>query len=123
MESKDLSMLSPEELLALVTELQRQIGELRASNEALRAEIDQLKRGGKRQAAPFSKGTRVAEPKPPGRKPGHCRLNGYIWKTGLASGTLSSFRGHLMILSGMSGLHMSTTPPQSGRSFLAHRLS
>jgi transposase len=70
MEPPDLSTLSREELLALVTELQRQIAELRASNEALRTEIDQLKRGGKRQAAPFSKGTRVADPKSPGRKPG-----------------------------------------------------
>ena len=58
-----LPTLSREELLALVAELQRQIA-------ALRAEIDELKRGGKRQAAPFSKGARVAEPKPPGRKPG-----------------------------------------------------
>jgi transposase len=63
-------MLSREDLLALVAELQRQIAALTATNEALRAEIDQLKRGGKRQAAPFSKGTRVTEPKPPGRKPG-----------------------------------------------------
>ena len=62
-EPKDLPTLSREELLALVVELQRQIAELRT-------EIDQLTRGGKRQAAPFSKGTRVAEPKPPGRKPG-----------------------------------------------------
>jgi transposase len=69
-EPRDLPALSREELLALVGELQRQITELRASHEALRAEIDQLKRGGKRQAAPFSKGTRVADPKPPGRKPG-----------------------------------------------------
>jgi transposase len=60
---KDLASLSREDLLALVAELQRQIAELRA-------EIEQLKRGGKRQAAPFSKGTRVADPKPPGRKPG-----------------------------------------------------
>lgn len=58
-----LPTLSREELLALVAELQRQIA-------ALRAEIDELKRGGKRQAAPFAKGPRVAEPKPPGRKPG-----------------------------------------------------
>jgi hypothetical protein len=43
---------------------------LRASHEALRAEIDQLKRGGKRQAAPFSTGTRTTAPKSPGRKPG-----------------------------------------------------
>jgi transposase len=55
--------LSREELLALVAELQHQIA-------ALRAEIDELKRGGKRQAAPFSKDTRVAEPKPSGRRPG-----------------------------------------------------
>jgi transposase len=69
-EPKHLSALSREELLALVAELQRQSAELRANNEALRAEIEQLKRGGKRQAAPFAKGTRVADPKPPGRKPG-----------------------------------------------------
>jgi transposase len=62
-EPRDLSALSREELLALVADLQRQIIELRA-------EIDQLKRGEKRQAAPFSKGTRIPEPKPPGRKPG-----------------------------------------------------
>jgi len=69
-EREPLHALSREDLLALVAELQRQIAELRASQEALRAEIDQLKRGGKRQAAPFSKGTRVPAPKPPGRKPG-----------------------------------------------------
>jgi transposase len=69
-EPKDLPALSREELLALVGELQRQLAELRASHEALCAELDQLTRGGKRQAAPFSKGTRVMDPKPPGRKPG-----------------------------------------------------
>ena len=69
-EPDHLPMLSREDLLALVAERQRQIAELTATNEALRAEIDQLKRGGKRQAAPFSQGTRVAKPKPPGRKPG-----------------------------------------------------
>src|SRR5919201_1330898 len=69
-EPKDLPALSREELLALVVELQRQIAEWRASNEALRAEIEQLKGGGKRQAAPFSRGTRVTDPKSPGRKPG-----------------------------------------------------
>lgn len=61
-EPRDLPALSREELLALVVELQRQITELRA-------EIDQLTRGGKRQAAPFSKGTRESAPKRPGRKP------------------------------------------------------
>lgn len=38
--------------------------------EQLRAEIEQLKRGHARQAAPFSKGKPVANPKKPGRKPG-----------------------------------------------------
>jgi hypothetical protein len=40
-----------------VAELLRQITELRASNEGLRAGLDQLTRAGKRQAAPLSKGT------------------------------------------------------------------
>jgi hypothetical protein len=54
----------------LVVERQRPLTELRASHEVWRAEIDQLTRGGKRQAAPCSKGTRVADPKPPRRTPG-----------------------------------------------------
>ena len=65
-----LASISREDLLALVAERQRQVAELAASHEALRTELEQLKRGGKRQAAPCSKGTRVAEPKTPGRKPG-----------------------------------------------------
>jgi transposase len=69
-EPKDFPTSSQEDLLALVAELRRQIAELTANNEALRAELDQLTRSGKRQAAPFSKGTRVPAPKPPGRKPG-----------------------------------------------------
>lgn len=50
--------------------LQRQVAELTAVVEAQRAEIERLTRDGHRQAAPFSKGTRVAHPKRPGRKPG-----------------------------------------------------
>jgi transposase len=65
----DLASLSREDLLALMAEQQRQIAELTATVGALRAELDQRKRGGKRQAAPFSRGTRVVNPKPPGRKP------------------------------------------------------
>jgi hypothetical protein len=57
---KDFPALSREELLALVAELQRQITDLRASYKALRPEIEQLKRGGKRQATPADKGNRVA---------------------------------------------------------------
>jgi transposase len=67
---ESLESLDRAVLLTLVAELRRQVAELTASNAALRVEIEQLTRGGKRQAAPFSKGTRVAEPKPSGRKPG-----------------------------------------------------
>ena len=49
--------------MALVAVLQRQVA-------ALRADIARLTREGKRQAAPFSKGSRVSQPKRPGRKPG-----------------------------------------------------
>jgi transposase len=66
----DFASLNREDLLALVAEQQGQIAELTATVKALCAELDPLKRGGKRQAAPFSRGTRVANPKPPGRKPG-----------------------------------------------------
>lgn len=68
--SEDISSLSREELLALVAELQRQLAEAMATIEALRAEVEGLNRSAKRQAAPFSKGTHVSNPKPPGRKPG-----------------------------------------------------
>ena len=67
---EDISSLSRENLLTVVAELQRQLAEARATIEALRAEIAQLKRSTKRQAAPFSKGIHVSKPKRPGRKPG-----------------------------------------------------
>jgi transposase len=67
---EDLESLSREKLLALLVELQHQLAELTASNESLRREIAELKRRTKRQAAPFSKGTRVSNPKRPGRQPG-----------------------------------------------------
>jgi len=62
--------LSRKELQALVVELQRQLAQAVATIEELRAEVAQLKRSTKRQAAPFSKGSRVTKPKPPGRQPG-----------------------------------------------------
>jgi hypothetical protein len=67
---ENLPSLSREELLAWLVELQRQIAEFTARNASLQAEIEQLRRGAKRQAAPLSKGTRVANPQRPGRKPG-----------------------------------------------------
>ena len=62
--------LSREDLLALVTDLHRQLTEALATIGELRKENDELRRGGKRQAAPFSKGTRNPNPKKSGRKPG-----------------------------------------------------
>ena len=46
---------------------------LRAENAALRKALDEQRRAGKRQAAPFSRGVRKANPKKPGRKPGGTR--------------------------------------------------
>jgi hypothetical protein len=66
----DLQSLSRDDLIAWVVRQQRQIAELTAAVETLRGEVERLTRDGKRQAAPFSKGTRVAHPKTPGRKPG-----------------------------------------------------
>jgi transposase len=65
-----IESLSREELLALVLQLQHKLMELEASVLDLRAEVDRLTREKKRQAAPFSKGTRAQQPKRPGRKPG-----------------------------------------------------
>ncbi len=48
----------------------KRIAELEARLAALEALVDQLRRGGKRQAAPFSKGPPKSAPKTPGRKPG-----------------------------------------------------
>ena len=60
-----------DELLDLTRRQARQIEELRAEVERLKAELEQSRRAGKRQAAPFSKGEPKAHPKRPGRKPGH----------------------------------------------------
>jgi transposase len=74
---EDMASLNREELLALVAELQRQVralqeqvAQLATDNQELRVEMDRLTRQSKRQAAPFSKGTRVSHPKRPGRQPG-----------------------------------------------------
>jgi len=63
MNETDLAALDRDALIAPVRKLFAEV-------EALRAEVENLKRSGKRQAAPFSKGTRVKDPKRPGRKPG-----------------------------------------------------
>jgi transposase len=61
--SDPYSALSREDLVQLILAQQRQIAELRA-------ELEQLRRAGKRQAAPFAKDKRTAMPKRPGRKRG-----------------------------------------------------
>src|SRR3954470_3583403 len=66
-----------EELAPLLTELtalRARVEGLLAENAALRAQLDRLARDAKRQAAPFSKGQRKAQPKRPGREPGHGRF-------------------------------------------------
>jgi transposase len=68
--AEDVKSLSREDLLALVAQLQQQVVDLTATVEELRAENSHLQRGAKRQAAPFSRGTRTRQPKRPGRKPG-----------------------------------------------------
>ena len=60
-----------DELTDLTRRQARQIDELRAEVERLKAELEQSRRAGKRQAAPFSKGAPKANPKRPGRKAGH----------------------------------------------------
>ena len=53
-----------------IAELERRNAELERRLASLETLVEQLRRGGKRQAAPFSKGPPKADPKPPGRKPG-----------------------------------------------------
>jgi transposase len=53
-----------------VAELERRNRELEARVAALEALAEQLRRGGKRQSAPFSKGPPKSDPKKPGRKGG-----------------------------------------------------
>jgi len=60
-----------DELLDLTRRQARQIDELRAELDRLKAELEQSRRADKRQAAPFSKGPPKAQPKRPGRKLGH----------------------------------------------------
>src|SRR4051794_13430179 len=67
MSAADLSSLDRDALIALVLKLAVEV-------ETLRAEIEALKRSGKRQAAPFSKGAHVRDPKRPGRRPGQGRF-------------------------------------------------
>jgi hypothetical protein len=73
-----------DDLLEVISELRRQNAVLGRRNaelektvlwqqrriEALEEQLKKLRRQGKRQAAPFSKGSPKSDPKRPGRKPG-----------------------------------------------------
>src|SRR3954451_16066968 len=61
-------------LLTELAALEARVEELEAENSALRAQLDRLAQDAERQAAPFSKGQRKAQPKRPGRKPGRGRF-------------------------------------------------
>jgi transposase len=50
--------------------LEREQERLRQENERLKRQLDEAQRANKRQAAPFSRGTRKQNPKTPGRKSG-----------------------------------------------------
>src|SRR3954467_4820630 len=74
---KEFAQLGREALLAFVAELltefaalKARVEQLLAENAALKAQLEQRQRDAKRQAAPFSKGRRKAQPQRPGRKPG-----------------------------------------------------
>src|SRR3982751_6451458 len=58
-----------EELLQENSELRRRIEKQEHRIAQLEKIIEELRRGGKRQAAPFSKGEPKSAPKTPGRKP------------------------------------------------------
>ena len=68
--SKDFPPSERDELMGLVTQLQGQVAQLTAANEELQRQLAESQRGGKRQAAPFSKGRRSSKARRPGRKPG-----------------------------------------------------
>jgi transposase len=63
MTEADLAELGRAELVAIILKQAAAIA-------ALQARAEELTRSGKRQAAPFSKGARIKDPKRPGRKPG-----------------------------------------------------
>ena len=65
--AKDQRIAELEEKLAQVLELNQR---LQKEVERLRAEVEELKRAGKRQAAPFARRQWVEHPKRPGRKAG-----------------------------------------------------
>lgn len=71
------SEVTEKDLFEIIRHQSEQIDQLIAENKALRAEhirlkkrIEELERRARKYAAPFSRETRTAQPKSPGRRPG-----------------------------------------------------
>jgi hypothetical protein len=62
--------LEREQLLGRIAELEKELAEAQALIRVLKEEIENLKRAGKRQAAPFARRKRVEKPKKRGRRKG-----------------------------------------------------
>ena len=70
MTEADLAKLGRDELVALILKQGGLLEKQAVQIAALQAKVEELTRSGKRQAAPFSKGTPKKDPRRPGRKPG-----------------------------------------------------
>jgi transposase len=68
-EKRRLLMEENRRLRARVEELERIVRALQEQVQVLTAALEEARRAGKRQAAPFRKGKIVQKPKKPGRKP------------------------------------------------------
>ena len=71
---KDKRIAELEQQLAEALALIQQLQKVRRQVELLQAEVEELKRAGKRQAAPFARRHWVEHPKRPGRKAGKGRF-------------------------------------------------
>ena len=69
--TNDEVLAENQQLRAENAELKQRLAELEAVVQGLKAQLEAAHRAGKRQAAPFSKGTPKSKPKKPGQKPGH----------------------------------------------------
>jgi transposase len=70
MARSDYASLTRAELLTVIERLEARIVQQNARIKQLEDLLDKATRGGKRQAAPFSKGSPQPDPQRPGRKPG-----------------------------------------------------
>gem|GEM_PF-4463499 len=66
MSEEQLTKLSIQELIAVAMELREENARLAAQNAELKRRLEEKERSEKRQAAPFSKGEKKANPKKPG---------------------------------------------------------